>query len=163
MLPPMRRLRLVLLLIVTCLPLNAAAQGAIGLLCVAKSGKITAREKCASGETAATLSQLSEKGVVGDAGPAGPNGAPGREVAFVSHGATIVEQQGVDLTQPCPAGKVVVGGGCYSGSQVVVVNRSYPFEPQDGSPQEWRCSFVPRAASGSPQSPLITYAVCIDG
>ncbi|NDC38981.1 MAG: hypothetical protein EBZ48_13180 [Proteobacteria bacterium] len=147
------------LLLSISLPIAANAQSALGVVCLSKNGKVLVRNKCLSGETTAALSDLAKKGATGDPGSSGDSGVPSRVVGFTNRGGQAVEQQGESFTESCSSGRIAVGGGCYSSNQLITVSRSYPF---DGTPNGWVCQFKPRAASGSPQAQIITYAICVD-
>ena len=152
------RFWLLLAFMVPSLSSIAVAQSTIGVLCIAKNGAIAVRSKCLPSETAASLDDLTEKGSTGHVGPTGPSGIPGRVVAYTNRGTVILNaSEGASFSEYCPAGKIAVGGGCYSSSTYVAISRSYP---NDGSPNGWDCTFVPRVLGVSPQ--LITYAVCMD-
>ena len=143
--------------LVTVVPSLTTAQTPLGVVCITKKGAISVRSKCLTGETTATLSNLVKKGPPGNAGAAGPSGAPGREVRFTQRAVAPVDANPKTLSEPCPAGKIAVGGGCYSSSSEVRISQSYPF---DGSPNRWECGFEPNFINA--QAALFTYAICVD-
>ena len=144
----------------------AHAQKKVGVLCVTSANKIVMRSKCSSAETKLSLATLSARGADGDSGATGASGSAGREVVSTLHQFKTVTTSGIagapfgELAVSCPAGKTTLSGGCYTSDRGVVLNRSYPF---DGTPNEWRCSFVPSIDNSNVFNVDITsYAICVD-
>jgi len=144
----------------------AHAQKKVGVLCVTSANKIVMRSKCSSAETKLSLATLSALGADGDSGATGVSGSLGRQVVSTLHQNQTVTTSGIagapffELAVSCPTGKTTLSGGCYTTDRAVVMNRSYPF---DGTPNQWRCSFVPRGGLSNVSSVDITsYAICVD-
>lgn len=146
------------LVVLGCSSVTAIAQPQLGVVCT-NGSKVTVRPYCLVGEEEATISTFAKKGPAGNAGPAGSDGAKGRTVSSSNHGGNSVGQQGLTLTQTCPEGKIVVGGGCFASNPTVSIARSYPSE---SAANRWVCQFKPQDGSGFPQADLSTFAVCID-
>ena len=137
----------------------AAAQKKVGSVCLTPANKVVVRSKCRSTDTKLSLGELSKRGATGNAGPAGSSGSSGRVVTRAVTANVTIPQTGVTLTQECPAGKTTLSGGCYAYPNTVFLSQSYPF---DGSPNAWRCTFVPRGDSGTAFADLTIYAVCVN-
>jgi hypothetical protein len=140
---------------------RATAQKKVGVLCITSANKIVMRSKCSSTETKLSLATLSARGADGDSGATGASGSSGRVVVSTLHeDQTVPSAQGATFTESCPTGKTTLSGGCYTTSRGVVMNQSYPF---DGSPNSWKCTFVPRGLDPSVFGVDITsYAICVD-
>lgn len=142
-------------------PVAAAAQPELGVVCI-KGKNIAVRGKCLAGETRATVGLLTKKGLIGDTGATGGSGVSGRQAVFTSYANQTIPfvGQGLVRTETCPAGKIIVGGGCQAGDTGAAIVQSYPSE---NLTNQWTCVFKSRTDGTGVVSSVTTLAICIDG
>ena len=107
----------------------------------------------------------------GATGPTGANGVSGREIVRVSYPETQSGFAGVVVfpagaafawTVSCPAGKQVIGGGCYMNNSSFRLYSNAPSDA-DGNPiNGWTCLWVNASGNGilAAQMRFATSAVC---
>ncbi|MFF0290050.1 hypothetical protein [Streptomyces sp. NPDC005262] len=121
-------------------------------------------ERCRRSEVLVTWNEQGQQGPVGPAGPQGATGAQGPAGAGGLTGYEFVEKQftveaGTGGSQsfeaPCPAGKLVIGGGYFLFDPGPVISRDSPTPSGDG----WLIAI----RENSPIATLINvYATCAD-
>ena len=91
-------------------------------------------------------------GPIGPAGPAGPAGPPGvSEYERVARASTLPADETLSIDVPCPAGKLVFGGGADAPAPGVQLVSSYPV-----APSAWRV----HVRNAGPEVEITAYAVC---
>ena len=143
------------------LPVAATAQSELGVVCI-KGNNIAVRGKCLAGETRATVGLLTKKGFIGDTGATGGGGVSGRQAVFTTYSNQTIPfiGQGLVRTETCPAGKIIVGGGCRAADTGAAIVQSYPTESLTN---QWTCVFKSRTDGTGVVSSVTTLAICIDG
>ena len=156
----MRSTLLILSLLLTSGITPAIAQKKVGVVCLSKGNQIVAKSKCGGSETKLSLAELGTRANGGDTGASGAIGSSGRVVVSTDYDGQTMDSSGLVLTQDCPPGKTTLSGGCYTLNRLIVMTQSYPY---DGSPNSWRCKFVPRVTPATLSGVNITtYAICVD-
>lgn len=121
------------------------------------------RGQCLAAETPISWNQVGPQGPQGEQGVPGPQGEQGIQgvpgpagvsgYVRVQQAATVAPQQVAILDVPCPAGKMVVGGGFYSITSSLPVQASFPVDDQT-----WRV-VADNGGSSSAHS-LFVFALC---
>ena len=118
---------------------------------------------CPNGYTSLDWSQTGPQGPAGPAGPAGPTGPAGP--AGVSGWEIVTVLTAIDTsvtkaaTAYCPPGKVVLGGGGFTGSDAAAVTNSFA-QHGDGQPgRAWEMTATKLVNDGASWR-LVVQAIC---
>ncbi len=140
-------------------PSSVCAQDKPAVVCADTKGKLAVRPKCRSGETKLSLSVLTSKAAKGPTGATGPTGASGYQLVSALLEQQTISDGGSTFSVACPAGKTTLGGGCYTGSNLVIQYQSYP---SGSNPAVWNCGFSFVNNNDSIILDLYIYAICVD-